>query len=130
MLKYKEVKVISCHNWDNLVEETYGKIYCFQQQEGCQERGVVNITIPNQDYVEEYPDEIPFQINGDEMGVSLETWLKTTKEEINRKYPESYPGANNLWWERNFYPGLQVIANDLYSKGLIEKGDYSINIDW
>ncbi len=36
----------------------------------------------------------------------------------------------NLFCERNFYPDLHTIANDLYERGLIEAGEYVINIDW
>ena len=36
----------------------------------------------------------------------------------------------DLFWERNFYPNLNTVINDLYKKGLIEKDDYEINIDW
>ena len=38
--------------------------------------------------------------------------------------------AIDLWWERNFYPNIQMVANDLHSKGLLEAGEYTINIDW
>jgi hypothetical protein len=64
------------------------------------------------------------------MGISFKTWLTTSEEDINKDHLESYKGQNNLYWERNFYPNLQVVANDLYKKGLIEKGEYVINIDW
>ena len=44
------------------------------------------------------------------------------------------PGKNKesteLWWERNFYPDVSMIINDLHSKGLLPAGDYSIDIDW
>lgn len=137
MLKYKTEKVVQVQNWDRLVRETYKKPYSFQQQDGCQSRGVVHLTIPSE---ESYDDEmnafIPFEINGEEMCVKFQVWLDTTVEDINAKFeeingkPESYPGANELFWERNFYPELQAVANDLYSKGLVEAGDYTINIDW
>lgn len=132
MIKYKTEKVIQVRDWDNLVEETYGKIYSFQQQDGCQSRGVVHLTIPDKwTNDEEMNDEIPFEINGEEMGVKFQVWLDTTVEDVNAKFePESYPGQNSLFWERNFYPDLQTVANDLYNKGLIEAGDYTINIDW
>jgi hypothetical protein len=133
MLKYRIEKVIDCQDWDSLVQKTYGKPYNFQQQDGCQPRGIVRITIPSEyvdDYEEEMNDDIPFEINGDEMGVKFEKWLNTTPEDINKKNPERYKGQNNLFWNRNFYPNLEVVANDLYKKGLVEAGDYTINIDW
>lgn len=132
-IKYKTPKVIECSDWDDLIIETYDKSYCFQQQDDCQPRGNHRITIENKPYNKEedpYPDSIPFEINGSIMGVSFETWLKTTEEDINKKMPETYPGSNNLFWDRNFYPDLQIIANDLCHKGLIEPGEYVIEIDW
>ena len=64
------------------------------------------------------------------MGVSFDTWLKTTVKEVNELHPEEYSGQNDLWWERNFYPYIDMIINDLYEKGLVEEGDYAIEIDW
>ena len=130
MLKVSSRKLIELRSWDKLVEETYGKPYSFQQQDGCQERGLVVINISKEEVEDTHPENIPFEINGSEMGVSFKTWLKTTTDDINKDNPESYPGQNNLFWERNFYPDLQVVANDLCRKGLVEPGEYSINIDW
>lgn len=35
MLKYNNTKLIELCDWDNLVKETYGRPYSFQQQYGC-----------------------------------------------------------------------------------------------
>ncbi len=45
-LKVSKRLQISVQDWDKLVEETYGKPYMFQQQDGCQERGIFTIEIP------------------------------------------------------------------------------------
>lgn len=151
MIKITNVKMIEVRDWNKLVSETYGKIYDLQQQKGCQSRGVVNITIPNETYEEEMNDKIPEVINHQfEMGVKFEIWLKrdpkeplnpskeelkecgyywgkTDEDETNWKQDASHI---NLFWERNFYPNLQTVANDLHKKGLIEAGEYSIRIDW
>lgn len=150
-IKYKNTKVIEVNDWDNLVTETYGKPYSFQQQEGCQSRGIVNITIPSDDYDEEMNDRISEVINHEsEMGVKFDVWVKRDpKESLNPSKEELkdcpyYWGKSeddemiwkkdqshiNMFWERNFYPDLQTVANDLYKKGLIEAGEYTINIDW
>lgn len=133
MLEYATVKMVNLYSWDKLVQQTYGKPYSFQQQEGCKDRGTHTLVVPC-DYANEMdagmPDDIPFEINGDEMGVKFSTWLKTTPEDINRDHPENYPGANRLFWDRNFYPDVSILANDLYDKGLIEAGTYVIKIDW
>lgn len=129
-LKVSNRKLIELHDWDKLVEETYGKIYSFQQQEGCQDRGIVDIEVSKDEVEDTYPDKIPIIINGDEMGVSFKTWLNTTKENIEDKLKGFDKQTSSLIWERNFYPDIQVIANDMCRKGLIEEGAYSINIDW
>lgn len=127
MIKVSDKKVIQVSDWDNLVQETYGKTYSFQQQDGCQSRGTVSLTIP--DGVDDYENAtVPEEINGDEMGVSFEAWLARDPKEWNGK--EKDRNFLNLFWERNFYPSLQMVANDLHAKGLIPAGEYMINIDW
>jgi hypothetical protein len=147
----KKVNMIDSFDWDKLVSDTYGRTYCFQQQDGCQGRGTVGLTIPSE-YTEdeEMHDSIPEIINGNKMGVKFQVWLdrdpkqplnpskeelkkcnyywgETEEDEIEWKKDESHI---NLFWERNFYPDLQMVANDLHKKGLIEAGDYIIDIDW
>lgn len=131
VLKYKDKKIIDVDDWDNLVKETYGKPYSFQQQNGCQDRGTVNITIPYLYTLDkEMNDSIPEIINGNKMGVKFDIWLARNPEQrlSDEDCQESW--CIDIWWERNFYPDLQTIANDLHKKGLIESGEYSINIDW
>lgn len=133
MLKYKTEKVIQVQDWDKLVRDTYGKPYRFQQQDGCQSRKIVHITIPEEkqwikNMEEEMNDSVPYVINGDEMGVKFDVWLKRDPTEWKgEKGEERYL---ELFWGRNFYPNINTVANDLYEKGLIEAGDYTINIDW
>jgi hypothetical protein len=127
-MKIKTIKQIDLSEWDNLVEQTYGKIYSFQQQDDCQPRGTVDIAVPS-NYAEDFENtEIPFEVNGEEMGVSFETWLNTTPEETRKHFENDF--QNKLFWDRNFYPSIDMIINDLHSKGLLEEGEYQINIDW
>jgi len=123
----KNVKMIEVSDWDNLVSETYGKIYSFQQQDGCQERGTFHLTVPS-DYTEddEMNDSIPEEVNGDEMGVKFDVWL----EKDSKLHNFGSDWENELFWERNFYPDINTVVNDLHKKGLIEAGSYIINIDW
>jgi len=152
MIKVKNVKMIDVGDWDALVYETYGKPYSFQQQDGCQSRGVVRITIPYDSNDEKYMnDKVPEVINHEsKMGVKFDVWLNRSPEEplnpskkelsdCNYYWGESEADEDewnkdksniNMFFERNFYPNLQSVANDLHKKGLIEAGDYSINIDW
>ena len=151
MIKTKKINIIELSDWDILVESTYNKIYSFQQQGECQSRGIVYFSVPDEAYEEEMNDSIPEIINDeDNMGVKFNTWLQRdpnaplnpTDEELSKcsyYWGKSEKDALewktsishiNLFWERNFYPDLQTVANDLYEKGLLEKGDYGIEIDW
>ena len=116
MIKIKSQQIISVQDWDDLVEKTYGKIYSFQQQDGCQDRRNVYITIPEE--AEDYENEtIPEKVNGEEMGVSFAAWLaRDVKQKIKN---QSADYQLDLFWSRNFYPNLQMVANDLHAKGLI-----------
>ncbi len=118
MLKIKTRKQISVDDWDQFVSEHYGKIYSFQQQDGCKYRGIETISVPVK-----YPIDFkkPQKIDGEEMGVSFETWLKTDPRDKD---------YDRIFWNRKFYPHVSMIINDLYNKGLLEAGEYDIKIDW
>jgi len=120
-------QVIGVGDWDSLVETTYGRPYSFQQQDGCKERQRVTLTIP--DGADDYEnDTVPEEINGEEMGVSFDAWLARDPKEWNGD-PEDKRFLD-LFWGRNFYPDVQMVANSLYRMELIEAGTYTIDIDW
>lgn len=130
MTIYKMEKVIDCSDWDSLVVETYGRSYCFQQQDGCKGRGrecLQALTNPKNVYDFEN-DTVPDVINGDEMGVSFAAWLARDPKEWNGK--EGDGRYLDLFWNRNFYPTAESIAHDLVKRGLLEEGEYTIDIDW
>lgn len=62
------------------------------------------------------------------MGVSFAAWLNTNPEDTERHF--EYEWENAMFWERNFYPALEMIVKDLQFKGLLEQGEYAIDIDW
>lgn len=129
-LKIKTEKVIEESDWNDLVKETYGRPYNFQQQNGCQDRGNFYLTVP--DDAEDFEnDDVPEEVNHEEMGVSFKAWLeRDPKQKLNSEDEWDREHGLSLWWERNFYPNIQMVANDLHEKGLLEAGDYTINIDW
>ena len=128
MIKIKNVKIIEVSDWDKLVSDTYGKPYNFQQQDGCQPRGIFHLTIPSEyTYDDEMNDEIPEVINGEIMGVKFEKWLE---RDPNQPVAGRTDYGIGLRWERNFYPDIHTVANDLHKRGLIEAGEYSIELDW
>lgn len=127
IVKTRTEQVIDVSDWDQLVIDTYSKPYSFQQQDGCRERQRVTITIPDEPY--DYEDEsVPEEINGEEMGVSFAAWLARDPKEWNG--PKEDKRFIDLFWHRNFYPDVQMIANSLYRMELIEAGTYTIDIDW
>lgn len=128
MIKAKTEQVICVQDLDNLVIATYGKPYNFQQQDGCKERQRVRVTVPEEGGDGFENDTVPEIINGDEMGVSFAAWLARDPKEWNGAPEESR--WVEMFWERNFYPDVQMVLNDLHEKGLIEAGNYTIDIDW
>ncbi len=127
-MKITQAQMIEVQEWDKIVTETYGKPYSFQQQDDCKPRGIVHITIPDEETNDYENDTVPEIVNHEDRGVSFEAWLKRDPKTPLEHDKESW--SLGLWWDRNFYPDVQMIANDLFEKGLIEKGNYIINIDW
>lgn len=127
-MKTKNVKSIHVDDFDDLVQKTYNKVFNFQQQDGCKERGTFEFTVPCK--AEDYENDT---IHDDEkMGVSFEAWLKRDPSEPIGKHclKGTEQWVIDLWWQRNFYPHVSMIINDLHSKELIESGNYIIDIDW
>ena len=132
MLKVTKKNFVEVNDWDDLVRKTYGKPYQFQQQDGCQMRGIFELTIPSEySCDEDMNDSIPEVINGDIRGVKFDVWLdRDPKQPLPKSSSSMINFDIRLFWHRNFYPDIYTLANDLYEKGLIEKGEYVINIDW
>lgn len=132
-MKIRTEQVIDVSDWDDLVEKTYGRTYSFQQQDGCRERGNFYLRVPVECGWEYTNDTVLEKVNGDEMGVSFAAWLARDPEQMLNNSGDEYDRGEfgrELWWERNFYPEVQMVANDLHAKGLLPAGDYTINIDW
>lgn len=127
-LKFTTKRCIALSDLDALVEQVYGRPYSFQQQDGCKERGTVDVSVPVK-VPEDYENTtVPEEINGEEMGVSFAAWLARDPKEWNGdKKDKTYL---SMFWERNFYPHVEAVLNDLHAKGLVEAGDYVIEIDW
>jgi hypothetical protein len=124
----KTVKLINDEDWDKLVKKTYDRPYMFQQQEGCRERGMFYLEVPSEDDCDYKADEVPEEVNHLEKGVSFSAWLTRNPKKPLAEQAHGY--QLDMWWERNFYPSPEVIANDLHKKGLLEAGKYVIEIHW
>jgi len=128
-MKITNKKFIEVDDWDELIIKTYGRPYKFQQQDDCRGRGIHTLSVPSEyDEEAEMNDYIPELVNGSKMGVKFAVWLdRDPKQQIPG---QEQPYQLNLFWERNFYPNINTVANDLYNQGLLGKGEYIINIDW
>jgi hypothetical protein len=129
-MRIKTLNVIPLSEWDTLVKQTYGRPYSFQQQDGCQPRGLFHFEVPVEEPFDHERTTIPEEVNGPEMGVSFAAWLARDPQQklAHPNYCKDY--ETELWWERNFYPAFWMVANDLCAKGLIAPGEYAIEIDW
>lgn len=128
-MEVRTEKIIDLYEWDKTVIETYGRPYSFQQQDGCKERQMFYFTVPEE--ANDYENTIvPEIVNDPKMGVSFTAWLERDPKQPLSGREDDSDWSLGLWWDRNFYPDVQMVANDLHAKGLLEAGDYLINIDW
>ena len=130
MIKISKKSVIDVSDFNRLVIETYGKPYNFQQQDGCKERQRVFITVPEPDPEDYENNTVPETVNHSQMGVSFKAWLERDPEQKLTNKDDQHSWSLGLWWSRNFYPHVDMIINDLHSKGLLPEGEYEIDIDW
>jgi hypothetical protein len=100
--------------------------YCFQQQDGFKDRGYELVTVPAAAPLDFENTEVN---SGEEMGVKFEAWLQRDPSQPFEEQEEQ-PWVIDMWWERNFYPSLEMVANDLHAKGILPAGEYCILIDW
>ena len=130
MIEYTSVRTIDLEEWDGVIEETYGRPYSFQQQDHRKDRGIHTFDVPRARPYDYKNDTVPEKVNHADMGVSFKAWLeRDPKQAIPMEGNHSFH-STHMWWARNFYPSVDMVINDLYAKGLIEAGNYQINIDW
>lgn len=120
-------KVISEIDWSNFVSHFYGRPYRFQQQNGCYERGNFYLSVPSEPDCD-MNDQIPETLETEEMGVKFEKWFERDPKMAVGEMTSEWEIA--LWWERNFFPDIQDVANDLYKRGELPAGEYVIDINW
>lgn len=142
-LATKQVHYLSDSEWDAFVSEVYGKPYCLQQQDDCYPNGSTKrFTVdakdvgvaPNPDYWV-HPRDYCFEIKPtdslddiEEQGVGLDAWLaRDPKEPLP---VQVYDHELELFWQHNFYPVFDDVVTDLASRGLLEPGEYVIDISW
>lgn len=128
-MKIRNEQVIAVRDWDKMVEKTYGRPYSFQQQDGCKDRGIWRFSVPSEEVNDITRETVPEIVNHEIMGVNFAAWLaRDPKKPLLDGKDDSF--GIKLWWKRNFYPDMQMIANDLHAKGLLPAGEYTIDINW
>lgn len=125
----KTKQVIELSEWNALVEKIYGRPYHLQQQDGCRGRGTVEIKVPDEACDRE-SESVPEKVNAEEMGVSFAAWLARDPKQKLSDPDDQEDYCLELWWHRNFFPDVQMVANDLHAKGLLSAGEHTILIDW
>jgi hypothetical protein len=75
-MKIRTEKVIDVSDWDSVVEKTYGRPYCFQQQDSCKDRGSFYFSVPSEEAYDYENETVPEVVNHSEMGGSFSSWLK------------------------------------------------------
>lgn len=130
-LKIQTKKIIRSQDWDAHVTKVYGKPYCFQQTGGCLGRGTYGLTVPAEDSYDYELESLTFDEYGEsnDMGVSFAAWLARDPKKPFDGYLED-DWATELIWHRNFYPDIEILANDLYDRGELPAGEYTIVVDW
>lgn len=141
-LKIEDYKVVYDGEWSRFVSEVYGRPYDLQQQDGGMSRCHLYVEVPvAPEDIEIFKEDCLGDISPcDEksMCVDFERWLSRDPEQLvpddvvrqDCSWVENKRFNTDLWWERNFYPHIDILANDLYEKGFLPAGQYLILVDW
>jgi hypothetical protein len=128
-VKISKRNVIHLSDWNHLVTKTYGRPYNLQQQDDCRPCGsYISFTVPDEEVLDFDSDTVPEVINDPEQGVSFKAWLSRDPDAPVGGRDDDF--GKKLWWHRNFYPTLGMVASDLHAKGLLPEGEYTILISW
>lgn len=124
-MKTKTVKIAEVNDFDELVMNTYGIPYNFQQQGGCKNTSIEYFCFPfNGDYTN---TTLPFEINGKTRGISFEVWKNHDMEELKKMFSDDWEVG--MFYARNFYPHIERLLQDLVDKELISGKCFGIEIN-
>lgn len=93
-----------------LVAEVYGRPYRFQQQGDMRGQDTI------------YRFMLPEQ-PGDAETPEFDAWLAASPPDVS-------DWKETMRWEREFYPDIDDVVNDLHQRGLLDAGDYAIHVWW
>lgn len=125
----KAVVMIDEAEFSELVTRTYQRPYRLQQQLGCMPSGtLIEFATPTTADATFYGD-----VESCQPAVTFNEWLMANPqapapgddEYTSTKYANLH---RELYWERDFYPPLKDVVNDLHTRGLLPAADYIIYI--
>lgn len=114
--------VIGESDFSRYVSEHYGRPYNLQQQgDMLGQESAVKLTVPD-------PED------GEWEGMTMPTLVQWQEATPPGDHPEGGYDPNvsreNMRWEREYYPQLEAVANDLHAKGLLDAGEYILFVSW
>ncbi len=121
-LKPRQITLIWESDFSKMVSEVYGRPYRFQQQGDMKGQDSIEKFEVSDFDDETDPDEY---FRGAYSLPSLADWLAAEPPT-----KENYSHAEELRWDREFYPPFEEVVHDLYKRGLIDKGNYALHIWW
>ena len=103
MLKYKTVKLVWESDLQDLILDTYGRRTEWAAEQEMSQNETRNFTVPSNRYV-------------DEDSLTVAQWLAGETTE--------------LYGYTLVEPEMQLILNDLHARGLVEAGEYVVEVWW
>ncbi|WP_043736189.1 hypothetical protein [Nocardia asiatica] len=105
------VTLIDENTFSALVSHLHARPYRLQQQgDGLPQNTIVKITVP--------------ALEHDWPGIPLAEWAATPIGDY------TYPWQAETHWEREYYPCLEDVVNDLHARGLLAAGNYALHVRW
>lgn len=116
----RQVTLIWEIEFSDLVRKIYGRPYQFQQQGDMMGQDTI------------YRFSVPATPLGDHwQAVPFQQWL-----DADPPTPATDGGfdrdrfSEELRWDREFYPEVEDVINDLHRRGLIDEGEYAMHVWW
>jgi hypothetical protein len=119
-MRIENVKLIGETEFSRLVSETYGRPYQLQQQDNCMGQDEIErVTVPDEG------------IDIDDDARFAEWRDADVPDPVGVLHGETrWDWEVELYWQREYYPPLQELVNDLHERGLLPQGDYVIHASW
>ena len=117
-LSHYQATVLHESEFSDLVRQTFERPYSLQQQGDMHsQESFVRFDVPADREEEEHWQ-----------AVSMEEWLAATPPDPEDRSMEAF--TDRLRWDREFYPQLDSVANELHARGQLDAGTYVLHVWW